>query len=196
VNAAAAEAIADPRIAAAPGELEAELERWDETTLEAEIDESELDAVRRGRTIDWATRTLTQGEILDGFAAFCRDELEDVDLVEHAPSRLALGWRRERSTIELRAGFLFCERLAGEGPALLLGAIGPRAAERFVEDAALRSRVALLDLARLEKIAAVRSSVFVYFEWFLRDAYGVKILAEPAFTRGLVDQGIISLGMG
>ncbi len=57
MNAAAAEAIADPRIAAAPGELEAELERWDETTLEAEIDESELDAVRRGRTIDWAMRT-------------------------------------------------------------------------------------------------------------------------------------------
>ncbi len=79
---------------------------------------------------------------------------------------------------------------------MLLGAIGPRAAERFVEDAALRSRVALLDLARLEKIAAVRSSIFVYFEWFLRDAYGVKVLAEPAFTRGLVDQGIISLGMG
>jgi hypothetical protein len=196
VNAAAAEAIADPRIAAAAAELEGELERWDETALETEIDEAELDAVRRGRAIEWATRTLTQGEILDGFAAYCRDELEDVDLVEHAPSRLALGWRRERSTIELRAGFLFCERLAGDGPALLLGAIGPRAAERFVKDAGLRSRVALLDLARLEKIAAVRSSVFVYFEWFLRDAYGVKVLAEPAFTRGLVDQGIISLGMG
>jgi hypothetical protein len=196
VNAAAAEAIVDPRIAAAPDELEAELERWDETALETEADEAELDELRRGREIEWATLTLTQGEILDGFAAYCRDELEDVDLVEHAPSRLALGWRRERSTIELRAGFLFCDRLADEGPVLLLGAIGPRAAERFVEDGGLRSRVALLDLARLEKIAAVRSSVFVYFEWFLRDAYGVKILAEPAFTRGLVDRGIISLGMG
>jgi hypothetical protein len=42
----------------------------------------------------------------------------------------------------------------------------------------------------------VRSSVFVYFEWFLRDAYGVKILAAPAFTSGLVERGIISLGMG
>ena len=196
MNAASAEAIVDPRIAAGPDELEAELARWDETALETEIDEAELDAVRRGREIEWAALTLTQGEILDGFAAYCRDELEDVDVVEHAPSRLAVGWRRERSTIELRAGFLFCDRLAGEGPALLLGPIGPRAAERFVEDAGLRSRVALLDLARLEKIAAVRSSVFVYFEWFLRDVYGVKVLAESAFTRGLVDRGIISLGMG
>ncbi len=196
MNAAAAEALVDPRIAAQPDELEAELARWDETAQEAEVDEAELDVVRRGREIEWAALTLTQGEILDGFAAYCRDELEDVEVVEHAPSRLALGWRRERSTIELRAGFLFCERLAGGGPALLLGPIGPRAAERFVEDVGLRSRIALLDLARLEKIAAVRSSVFVYFEWFLRDAYGVKTVAEPAFTRGLVDRGIISLGMG
>jgi hypothetical protein len=42
----------------------------------------------------------------------------------------------------------------------------------------------------------VRSSVFVYFEWFLRDVYGVKVLAAPAFTSGLVGRGIISLGMG
>jgi hypothetical protein len=68
--------------------------------------------------------------------------------------------------------------------------------ERFIEDEGLRSRVAVLDLARLEKIAAVRSSVFVYLEWFLRDAYGVKILPESAFTGGLVGRGIISLGMG
>src|SRR5205807_2912947 len=134
------------------------------TPLESEPDEADLDAVRRGRTIEWAALTLTQGDVFDGFAEYCRDELEDVDVVDHAPSRLALGWRRERSTIELRAGFLFCDRLAAEGPALLLGSIGPRAAERFVEDAGLRSRVALLDLARLEKISAVRSSVFVYLD--------------------------------
>ena len=79
---------------------------------------------------------------------------------------------------------------------LLLGPIGPKTVERFLEDEPLRSRVALLDLARLEKIAAVRSSVFVYLEWFLRDAYGVKILPESAFTSGLVGRGIISLGMG
>jgi hypothetical protein len=195
VNAAAAEALADPRIGPISDEkLAAELARWDGVELESSGED--LDAIRRGRPIEWATQTLTQGEILDAFARYCRDELDDVDVLESAPSRLALGWRRERSAIELRAGFLFCERLADEGPVLLLGSIGPQAAERFLAEEALRARVALLDLARLVKIAAARASVFVYFEWFLRDLYGVKILPEPMFTSGLVERGIISLGMG
>jgi hypothetical protein len=197
MNAAAAEALADPRVGPlSPGELDAELARWDEVDAEAEADDAELDDLRRDRAIEWAAATVTQGEILDAFAAYCADELDDVELVDHAPSRLTLGWRRERSTIELRAGLLFCDRLAAEGHALLLATIGPETVERFLDDPALRSRVALLDLARLEKIAAVRSSVFVYFEWFLRDVYGVKVLAESGFTRGLVERGIISLGMG
>jgi len=195
VNAVAAEALADPRTGAEAGAaLDAELARWDpgpEVPADADVD-----ALRRDRTIEWATQTLTQGVILDAFAAYCRDELDDVEVLDSEPSRLALAWRRERSTIELRLGYAFCERLAGEGPALLLGPIGPKAVERFIEDEGLRSRVAVLDLARLEKIAAVRSSVFVYLEWFLRDAYGVKILPESAFTGGLVGRGIISLGMG
>ena len=195
MNAAAAEALADPRIGSVrPDELSAELARWDESGLDA--GDGELDALRRGRETEWTTRSVTQGEILDAFASYCRDELDDVEVLEHDPSRLLLGWRRERSAIELRVGFLFCDRLATDGPALLLGPIGPKAVERFLDDPELRARVALLDLARLEKIAAVRSSVFVYFEWFLRDAYGVKILPESAFTRGLVERGIISLGMG
>jgi hypothetical protein len=195
VNAAVGEALADPRIGPVkPEELEAELARWDASDLEGEADE--LESLRRGRVIEWATRSVTQGEILDAFAAYCRDELDDVEVLDSGPSRLALGWRRERSTIELRLGYAYCERLAEDGPLLLLGPIGPKAVERFLEEEALRSRVALLDLARLEKIAAVRSSIFVYLEWFLRDTYGVKILPESAFTSGLVGRGIISLGMG
>jgi hypothetical protein len=195
VNPVAAEAVADTRTGAVAGPgLAAELERWDSGSDEP--DNVDLDDLRRGRTIEWATRTLTQGEILDAFAAYCRDELDDVEVLEWTPSRLALAWRRERSTIELRLGYAFCERLAEDGPVMLLGPIGPRAVERFLEDEGLRSRIALLDLARLEKIAAVRSSVFVYLEWFLRDTYGVKILPESSFTSGLVERGIISLGMG
>lgn len=195
MNAVAAEALADPRTGAAAGPLlEAELARWDAGADEP--DGADLDDLRRGRTIEWAAQTVTQGAILDAFAVYCRDELDDVAVLESEPSRLALGWRRERSSIELRLGHLFCERLTDEGPVLLLGPIGPKAVERFLDGEALRTRVALLDLARLEKIAAVRSSVFVYFEWFLRDTYGVKILAESAFTGGLVGRGIISLGMG
>jgi hypothetical protein len=195
VNPIEAEALADVRTGAVPGlDLEAELERWDPAADES--DDADLDDLRRGREIEWATRTLTQGEILDAFAGYCRDELDDVEVLEWTPSRLALGWRRERSTIELRLGYAFCERLAEDGPAMLLGPIGPTAVERFLEDEGLRSRIALLDLVRLEKIAAVRSSVFVYLEWFMRDVYGVKILPESAFTTGLVERGIISLGMG
>ena len=195
MNAAIAEALADSRTGeVSEEELAAEAARWDEVELEA--DEGELDEIRRGRPIEWATRTVTQGEVLDAFRDYCRDELDDVHVIEATPSRITLGWRRERSTIELRAGYLFCERLAVDGPSLLLGPMGPKAVERFLDDETLRSRVALLDLERLEKIAAVRSSVFVYFEWFLRDAYGVKILPEQTFTTGLVERGIISLGMG
>jgi hypothetical protein len=197
VNAVAAEALSDPRTGAAPGRaLEAEVARWDPGPEAPWDGDADLDELRRSRTIEWATRTLTQGEILDAFAAYCRDELDDVEVLDSGPSRLELGWRRERSAIELRLGYAFCERLAEQGPIMLLGPIGPKAVERFLDDEALRSRIALLDLARLEKIAAVRSSVFVYLEWFLRDTYGVKILPESAFTSGLVERGIISLGMG
>jgi hypothetical protein len=193
MNAAAAEALADPRVGpVSDEELEAELSRWDPV----EADESELEDARRGREIEWAAETVTQGEVLDAFGDYCERELDDVEVLERTPIRLTLAWRRERSSIELRAGLAFCDRLAGEGPALLLTTIGPLTVDRFLDAPGLRARVALLDLARLEKIAAVRSSVFVYFEWFLRDVYGVKVLAESGFTRGLVERGIISLGMG
>jgi hypothetical protein len=81
-------------------------------------------------------------------------------------------------------------------PLLALTELTDELVARFLDDAVLRSRVAVLDLARLEKVNAVRSSVFVYFEWFLRDVYGVKVLPANAFTQGLVERGIISLGMG
>jgi hypothetical protein len=193
VNAAAAEALADPRVGPVSSEeLEAELARWDPV----EADEAELEEIRRNRRIEWAAETVTQGEVLDAFGDYCERELDDVEVLERTQIRLALGWRRERSAIELRAGLAYCDRLAALGPVMLLTAIGPKTVERFLDGETLRGRVALLDLARLEKIAAARSSVFVYFEWFLRDVYGVKVLAESSFTRGLVERGIISLGMG
>jgi hypothetical protein len=154
---------------------------------------------RGGRRIDWAKQTVTQGELLAAFAHHCEHELDEVKLLEREEDMLVVQWRRETSRLELRAGFVGFERLASGTPTMLLGDIEPgghRLVQAFVDDADLRSRLALCDLGRLERLGAVRSSVFVYLEWFLRDAYGVKLLPAAAFTRGLIDKGVISLGMG
>lgn len=140
--------------------------------------------------IQWAAKTVTQGEVLDAFGLYCRDELDDVTLFEESPTRLELGWKRERVTVELRAD------LPDQGTALVIGPLDESTARRLVDDATLRARVAVYDLDRLEKVNTVRSSIFVYFEWFLRDLYGVKVVPASAFTQGLVARGIISLGMG
>ncbi len=145
----------------------------------------------RNRVIEWAAQTLTQGEILDAFSVYC-EGVDDLELLESSPDRLKLSWRgRETSTVEI------ADTLPAAGdPALVLAEITDALAERFLDDEELRGRVAVYDLAQLAKINAVRSSSFVYFEWFLRDLYGVKILAANAFTQGLVARGIISLGFG
>jgi len=78
---------------------------------------------------------------------------------------------------------------------MLLGEIGPdlRAlVEVFLDRPELRAKLAVCDLELLERLGTVRSSAFVYFEWFLRDAYGVKLLPAPAFTQGLIDRGLLS----
>jgi hypothetical protein len=144
VNAAAAEALADPRIGpVSQDELETEAARWDAVETEVET-EAEVEEARRGRVIEWATQTVTQGQVLDTFHDYCRDELDDVDVFDATPSRLELAWRRERSTVEV-ARILFCERLAAEGLPTT-GPIGPKATKRFLDDET-PSRVALLDLS-------------------------------------------------
>jgi hypothetical protein len=145
----------------------------------------------RGRRIEWAAMNVTQGEVLDAFAAYCRDALDDVEVLGETPTRVELAWKRERSAVEVSG-----ELPDREEPTLVLTELTDPLVARLLDDPALRARAAVYDLARLEKANAVRSSVFVYFEWFLRDVYGVKVVASDAFTRGLVDRGIISLGFG
>jgi hypothetical protein len=145
----------------------------------------------RERKIEWAAISVTQGEVLDAFAVYCRDALDDVELVAESPTRLEFAWKRERSAMTVAD-----ELPGGETPTLVLAEITDELVAALLDDAVLRSRIAVYDLARLEKVNAVRASVFVYFEWFLRDVYGVKVVASDAFTRGLVDRGIISLGFG
>jgi hypothetical protein len=196
---AAAEALLDPRIGAGavPPALLAELgtDGWPGLSGAGEA----LAELAAGRAIEWAAATVTQGEVLAAFARHCADELDDVEVVEATAVRLVARWRRETATLELRCGAVGCERLAGEQPTLLLADLDGDVAtliERFASEPALRGSLALLDLARLEKINTVRSSVFVYLEWFLRDAYGVKLLTSAEFTQGLIARGVISLGFG
>jgi hypothetical protein len=219
VELAVLESLADPRIAGSErslgvDELEAELaavlpgtswrgveeqglaEQWGDRVQLVVDGSSTLDELRASRELEWATRTVAQGEVLAGFGAYCRDELDDVEVLDEQPTRLELQVKREQSALELRASLLFCDRLATDGPLLLLADLGDGVVQRFLDHEALRSAVAVYDLARLQKVNAVRSSAFVYFEWFLRDAYGVKLLPADVFTQGLVDRGIISLGMG
>jgi hypothetical protein len=146
----------------------------------------------RGRPVDWAD-DLTHGDLLDRFAVHCRDDLDDVELLDHQPTRLALRWRGGEGAVELRADVL----AAGEHTALVLAPIDAALVERFLDDEQLRGRIAVIDVVRLEKINAVRSSsLCVYFEWFVREAFGARILPAEAFTAGLVQRGILSLGMG
>jgi hypothetical protein len=78
----------------------------------------------------------------------------------------------------------------------VLGPLDDALSERLAADSKLRERLIVCDLAGLAKAGALRSSIAVFLEWFLRDAYGVKVLASAAFSQRLVSRGVISLGMG
>ena len=56
--------------------------------------------------------------------------------------------------------------------------------ERPAAEPRLRGRLIVYGLAALSEVGAARSSVVVFIEWFLRDAYGMKA------------RGVISLGLG
>jgi hypothetical protein len=199
------EALADERIgglpaAEVPKDLAALVEEHDGVARLLAARRAEvlaaLEQGTRSRTVDWVGRSLDHGEVLDAFVRHCQEELGDVEVLSATPIQLKLGWRRELATVELRAGTVAAERLADETFVLLLCPLSAACVARLAEDQRLAGRMAICDLVRLEKINAVRSSVFVYFEWFLRDAYGVKLLTAAEFTRALVARGVLSLGMG
>lgn len=160
---------------------------------------TELEARALARRLEWAQTIVSQGELLAAFSEHCVRELDDVEVLSSAPARLVARWRDETSTLLVRNGAVGVERHAGGAPLMLLTEIGDEAeqlVQSFLGNPSLRGSVIVCDLGRLERIGTVRSSVFVYFEWFLRDTYGVKLLPASAFTAGLIDRGILSLGMG
>jgi hypothetical protein len=199
------EALADERIGELPaddvrGELGGLVERDAGVARLAAARREEvraaLERAARSRAVEWAGRSLHQGKIFDAFALHCQRELDEVEVLRAGPMVLELGWRRERALVELRVGTVAVERLAGENPLLILSPLTEACMLQLAQRPRLASRLAICDLVRLEKINTVRSSVFVYFEWFLRDEYGVKLLSAAAFTRALIARGVLSLGMG
>jgi hypothetical protein len=195
------EALADSRLGMRAEQLDPALrERLEELTAGDPTRARVLaEEAARARAIDWAGRQLTQEQLLGGFARHCAEELDDVVVEESTPTLLVARWKAEVSRLELRAGTVAVERLVSDIPTMVIADLGDDPeplVTRFLDAPELRSRVVVFDPVRLEKVGAVRSSVFVYLEWHLRDAYGVKVLPAPSFTRGLVDRGVISLGMG
>ena len=204
-QAAALEALLDERLAEhvrgrVPAELLERLE--DEALLAPERRDTTLRLLGRRacrRPIEWASGTVAQGDVLAAFAEHCRRDLDDLDVETADDTALVVRWRSEVSRFALRNGFVGVEHLASAAPTMLLGDVEQHLDElvaAFVDRPELRERLAICDLGRLERLGTVRSSAFVYFEWFLRDDYGVKLVPTPAFTRGLIDRGVISLGMG
>jgi len=203
--AAALEALLDEELGALPtGALAAEFVEELESGGFLEPDgrdslRAELVARAAARQLDWGETVITQGELLAAFAAHCAADLDDVDVLAVGPVELVVRWRDETSRFVLRNGVVGLGSRAGRPPLMVIAELGAAAdglVQAYLADPALRTSVAVCDLACLERIGSVRSSAFVYFEWFLRDAYGVKLLPSAAFTMGLIDRGILSLGMG
>lgn len=160
---------------------------------------AELVARAVARPLEWASASVTQGEVLAAFSAHCDTDLGDVEVVTSEPAELVVRWRDETSTFVLRNGVVGIETRVGRAPLMVIAELGDqteRLVQAYLADPVLRASVAICDLGSLERVGAVRSSAFVYFEWFLRDTYGVKLLPAAAFTMGLIDRGILSLGMG
>ena len=91
------------------------------------------------------------GDLFDAQTKHFGDELDEVDLHAATPTALDVAWRRERATVELRAGFLECERLGAERAAIVLGPLDDALSERLAAEPKLRERLIVYDLAALSK---------------------------------------------
>jgi hypothetical protein len=133
-------------------------------------------------------------DVLAAFHRHAADELHDVEVLEASPAALVLRWRREIVDVQLKPTLE--DEPVPQRPLLALAPLESTVVERLLDDERLRAQLGVYDLSRCAKASAVRSSVFTYFEWFLLESYGTKIVASSFFTAGLVERGILSLGMG
>jgi hypothetical protein len=133
-------------------------------------------------------------DVLAAFHTHAADELHDVEVLEAAPAALVLQWRREIVDVQLKPTLQ--DEPVPQRPLLALAPLETAVVTRLLDDERLRAQLGVYDLARREKASAVPSSIFTYFEWFLLESYGMKVVASSSFTAGLVERGILSLGMG
>jgi hypothetical protein len=70
----------------------------------------------------------------------------------------------ERASVELRAGFVECERLGAERAAILLGPLDDALSERLAAEPQLCERLIVYDVAALASAGALRSSIAVFLE--------------------------------
>jgi hypothetical protein len=133
-------------------------------------------------------------DVLAAFHEHAQKDLYDVEVLEAGASALTLQWRRDVVDVQLRPA-LESEPVPAR-PLLAIAPLESAVIARLLDDERLRAHLGVYDLARREKASAVRSSIFTYFEWFLLEAYGMKVVASSSFTAGLVERGILSLGMG
>jgi hypothetical protein len=133
-------------------------------------------------------------DVLAAFHEHAREDLHDVEVLGAGASALTLQWRRDVVDVQLQP--TLADEPVPARPLLAIAPLESAVITRLLDDERLRAHLGVYDLARREKASAVRSSIFTYFEWFLLEAYGAKVVASSSFTAGLVERGILSLGMG
>jgi hypothetical protein len=69
-------------------------------------------------------------------------------------------------------------------------------AESFTHQPALRHRLALFDVEAGEKVNLTRGELPVYFERYLRHAYGLRMAPLPGLTESLRDGALLNLDKG
>ena len=143
-QAATLEALGEPRTGLTSEALDPAMRAaLEELGLSTEEARAAVERVVAARSIEWADRRLTHGELLAGFARHCTDELDEVTVEEVTSTTLVARWRAEMSRIELRAGTVAVERLVSDTPTMLITELGDDAealVARFLDSAELRSR--------------------------------------------------------
>lgn len=139
--------------------------------------------------------------LLEGFDGYCRQEASAEVVAGAAPTCGARAYvTRGRSQVLVLRPFPLRLCAHPEAYTALLCQLPPSAlpaiAGHYAASPALRSRLALYDLAGGYKVNLTRSDVFVYFERYLRREHGMKVVPPAALTQALTDSGLLTLDKG